>query len=118
MTKIEQNLGVIISYFAIVLLQFFITFSIGFENEMILLVALGTITTSTFLLCLIVFKILRKSNKSSEIDYLNTCTQRNILGMFMIFYGLPKIFGTFCDYLLFALDSKLANISDFELAWF
>lgn len=36
----------------------------------------------------------------------------------MIFYGLPKLFGTFFDYQLFALDSKLKDVSEFELAWY
>jgi hypothetical protein len=53
-----------------------------------------------------------------EIDYLNVGTQRNILGLFMIFYGLPKLFGTFFDYQLFALDTKLRDVSEFELAWY
>ncbi len=36
----------------------------------------------------------------------------------MVFYGLPKIVGTFFDYQLFALDSKLIDVSEFELAWY
>jgi len=36
----------------------------------------------------------------------------------MIFYGVPKLCGTFFDYQLFALDSKLIDVSEFELAWY
>jgi hypothetical protein len=52
------------------------------------------------------------------IDYLNIGVQRSILGMLMIFYGVPKLLGTFFDYQLFALDNKLLNVSEFQLAWF
>ncbi|HEX8331814.1 MAG TPA: hypothetical protein VF622_04285 [Segetibacter sp.] len=119
LNKREQNLGVLISFFAIFLLFLFISFStLGFHNEIRLLSALVTILISTLCLCLFVVRNNRKENKVVEIDYLNVGTQRYILGIFMLFYGAPKLFGTFFDYQLFALDSKLIDASEFELAWF
>ena len=119
MNRREQIIGGVISYFAIVLFLLYIALSIlGLNNEVIMLSALGAIFIGTFLLCFFVFRTFRKKNKANEIDYLNIGTQRYILAIFMIFYGLPKIFGTFFDYQLFALDSKLIDVSEFELAWY
>lgn len=119
MNKGEQNIGTLISYFAIVLFLLYFAFALlGLNNEVTMLSALGTILIGTFFLCFFVIRTCRKHNKLNEIDYLNIGTQRYILGLFMIFYGIPKIFGTFFDYQLFALDSKLIDVSEFELAWF
>lgn len=119
MNKKEQNIGGVISYFSIVLFLLYLAFlTLGFDSEIKLLWALGIIFVCTFLLCFVVLRRLRRKNKLIEIDYLNVGTQRYILGLFMIYYGLPKIFGTFFDYQLFALDSKLIKVSEFELAWY
>lgn len=119
LTKAEQNIGVIISFFAILLFSVYLIFStIGFNNEMILLPLLGCAFIGMIAFCIILVKKLRKENRSVEIDYLNVGVQRHLLGLFMIFYGLPKLFGTFFDYQLFALDSKLRDVSEFELAWY
>ena len=119
MNKREQNVGGVISYFVIVLFLIYVAFSIlGFDNEIKILTSLGIIFISTFFLCFFVLRTYRRNNSVNEIDYLNSGTQRYLLALFMIFYGLPKIFGTFFDYQLFALDSKLIDVSDFELAWY
>ena len=119
MNKREQNVGGVISYFVIVLFLIYVAFSIlGFDNEVKILTSLGIIFISTFFLCFFVLRTYRRNNSVNEIDYLNSGTQRYLLALFMIFYGLPKIFGTFFDYQLFALDSKLIDVSDFELAWY
>jgi hypothetical protein len=119
LNKREQNIGVIISFFAIVLFFVYIIFSaLGLGNPMLLLAVFGTAFISTACLCFFVLRKYRKENKVFEIDYLNIGTQKYILGILMIFYGVPKLFGTFFDYQLFALDSKLVDVSEFELAWY
>lgn len=119
LNKREQKVGTTISFFAIVLLLSYLVFALaGFDEELALLVSFIVILAGSFSLCYFITKHLRKQNKSSEIDYLNLGTQRYILGLFMIFYGVPKLFGTFFDYQLFALDSKLNDVSEFELAWY
>ena len=117
LNKTEQNFGVIISFGAILLLSVvFATVYIG--DEILLLPALGTAIIGTACFCFFVLRKYRKENKVVEIDYLNIGTQRYILGLFMIFYGIPKLGGTFFDYQLFALDSKLMDVSEFELTWY
>jgi hypothetical protein len=119
LNKTEQNVGVFISFLAILLLSlYFIFFSAGFNNEVLLLSLLGAALIGSLAVCIFVLRKYRKENKAVEIDYLNVGTQRYILGLFMIFYGIPKLFGAFFDYQLFALDSKLRDVSEFELAWY
>jgi hypothetical protein len=119
LNKTEQNVGVLISFLAILLLSlYFIFFSAGFNNEVLLLSLLGAALIGSLAVCIFVLRKYRKENKAVEIDYLNVGTQRYILGLFMIFYGIPKLFGAFFDYQLFALDSKLRDVSEFELAWY
>lgn len=119
LTKLEQNIGAVISSLAIVLLSFYLSFSIlSPSDEIGMLGTLGSVVIIAFGLCFLVIGKLRKEHKVAEIDYLNIGVQRYILGLFMVFYGVPKLFGTFFDYQLFALDSKLADVSEFELAWY
>jgi hypothetical protein len=119
LNKVEQIIGTIISILAILLFFVYLTFGIlGIENERQILISIGIILILTLSLCFFLFFKLSKLNKLSEINYLNIGTQRYILGLFMIFYGVPKLFGTFFDYQLSALDTKLVNVSEFELAWY
>lgn len=119
LNKTEQNIGAIISILALLLFSTYLLFGIlGQENVSLIFTTLGAI-----LLCLIAFSFysiykLRKSRKHNEIDYLNIGVQRYLLGIFMIFYGIPKLFGAFFDYQLSALDTKLVSVTDFELAWY
>ncbi len=119
LNKVEQIIGTIISVFAILLFfGFFSLDSFGLENKTAIYIFLGVSLTLIFSVCFFIFYKLQKSNKLSEIDYLNIGTQRYILGIFMVFYGVPKLFGTFFDYQLSALDTKLIDVSEFELAWY
>jgi hypothetical protein len=119
MNKREQNIGTTISYFTIVLfLLYFTLLAFGFKDEVFLLSALGVIFISSFFLCFFTLRAYRKKGRTTEIDYLNIGVQRYLLGIFMVFYGLPKLLGTFFDYQLFALDSKLMDVSEFQLAWY
>lgn len=119
LTKLEQNIGAVISSLAIALLSFYLSFSILSPGDEIgILITLGAIVVIAFGLSFFVIAKLRHEHKLAEIDYLNIGVQRYILGLFMVFYGVPKLFGTFFDYQLFALDSKLVNVSEFELAWY
>ena len=52
------------------------------------------------------------------VDYINVGIQRCVLAIFMVKYGLPKIYGNFFDYQLYAMDSPLVAASDFQLAWY
>src|SRR5687767_14861752 len=111
--RTEQNVGVFISFLAIRLLAAsFIFLGAGFNNEVLLLSLLGAALIGSLAVCIFVLRKYRKENKAVEIDYLNVGTQRYILGLFMIFYGIPKLFGAFFDYQLFALDSKLRDVSE------
>lgn len=119
LNKSEQITGTIISILALLLFFVYIIIgSIGLENETLLLILLGSVAIVLTIICYLVFYKLRKSNKLIEIDYLNIGTQRYILGIFMVFYGLPKLFGAFFDYQLSALDTKLVDVTEFELAWY
>jgi hypothetical protein len=113
----DQNLGAVISLFAIGLFLLYLILSIvGFNDEgliVFLVPFIAAIGAGIFIV-----RKYRKQHKPEVIDYLNIGTQRNLLGLFMIFYGLPKLFGGFFDYQLFALDTKLGEVSEFELAWY
>jgi hypothetical protein len=119
LNKRDQNLGIIVSFFAIVLLLVYIILPIiGFDDEMKILLAFAIIMVSSLCACIIIARKYRRKNQALLIDYLNIGTQRYILGLFMVFYGVPKLLGNFFDYQLSALDSKMADVSEFELAWF
>jgi hypothetical protein len=119
LSKRDQNLGATISFFAILLLLAFIVMPmVGFGDEMKMLLALASVLVSSLLVTILIVRKYRKENSPLMIDYLNIGTQRYILGLFMVFYGVPKLLGNFFDYQLFALDSKLAHVSEFELAWY
>jgi hypothetical protein len=119
LNKREQYAGTVISFFAILLLSSYITMPmVGFNDKVILLLAMSALMLAIMVLCIFVFRAYSKQHKSGEIDYLNIGTQRYILGLFMIFYGVPKLLGNFFDYQLSALDTKLVDVSEFELAWY
>lgn len=119
LTKTEQNIGAVISMFSIALLSTYIGLSIfGLEDETAILITMGIVFLLSVVLCLLVVRKYRKSNNPGMIDYLNVGTQRYILALFMILYGIDKLLGNFFDYQLFALDSKLADVSEFQLTWF
>jgi hypothetical protein len=119
LSKTEQNIGTTISSFVILLFSVYILFgTLGMENEIVILSAIGISFLVSFLFCFSVQFHLRKKNNLVEIDYLNIGTQRYFLGLFMIFYGVPKLLGDFFDYQLFALDTRLVDVSEFELAWY
>lgn len=119
LNKREQNLGALITYFVIVLLMVYLAFFfLGFGGELMMLISMLVILTGSFCLCFFTLRSLRKQGKPATIDYLNVGTQRYLLGLFMVFYGIPKLTGSFFDYQLFALDSKLGEVSEFELAWY
>lgn len=117
LSKRDQNLGAAISLSVIGLFLLYMILSfVGFNDRglMIFLVPfVASIGLGIFIL-----RRYRKLNQPEVIDYLNVGTQRHLLGLFMIFYGLPKLFGGFFDYQLFALDTKLGDVSEFELAWY
>jgi hypothetical protein len=117
LTKRDQNLGAAISLSVIGLFLLYLILSlVGFSDKGLM------IFLAPFLLsivgCILIVRKYRRENNPEVIDYLNIGTQRHLLGLFMIFYGLPKLFGGFFDYQLFALDTKLGDVSEFELAWY
>lgn len=119
LNKNEQNIGAIISILAITLLLTFIIIPmIGFNDESVFLVAIGIVFLCSISLCLFLLIKFRKENNPLIIDYLNIGTQRYVLALLMILYGIDKIMGNFFDYQLFALDTKLIDVSEFQLAWF
>lgn len=119
LSKAEQNIGAAISILATTLLLIYLTLALsGLENGNALLIAAGgglVITTGIWLFILVRY---RRSGSSFMIDYLNIGVQRYILAILMVLYGIDKLLGNFFDYELFALDSKLADVSEFQLAWF
>jgi hypothetical protein len=113
----DQNLGAVVSLFAIGLFLLYLILSIlGFSDESLIICLIPFIAAIGA--GIFIVRKYRKQNRPEVIDYLNIGTQRNLLGLFMIFYGLPKLFGGFFDYQLFALDSRLADVSEFDLAWY
>ncbi len=119
LSKLEQNVGAIITFFGILLFLLYMNFMlIGIGNSNQFLIGLGVSLVLALGLVIFTMRYLRKRNMAKEIDYVNVGMQRYILGLFMVFYGIPKLLGNFFDYQLFALDSKLIDISDFELAWY
>lgn len=115
----EQNIGAFISFWAILLLLVYLSFAIvGFANQIALLSTLGAVFLGTASLCIFTLRKYRKQQNPAMIDYLNVGTQRYLLAIFMAMYGIDKLLGNFFDYQLFALDSKLADVSEFQLAWF
>ena len=119
LSKKEQNIGAFISFWAITLLLVYISLSLlGLNNEIAILTTMGSVLLVSMCLCIIVLRKYRKEHNPFMIDYLNIGTQRYILAILMIFYGIDKIMGNFFDYQLFALDSKLTDVSEFQLSWF
>lgn len=119
LNKKEQLLGTFITYWAIVLFCTYMVFStLGLKSEEQFLLAIAVILIIVACICILIYRKYRKANNPLAIDYLNIGTQRYLLGLFMIFYGISKIFGNFFDYQLFALDSRLVDVSEFELAWY
>ncbi|PZF74913.1 hypothetical protein [Taibaiella soli] len=119
LNKKDQNLGAIISAFAITLLLIYISFALfGFSDETTILSAIGISFFVSIITCLLLLRKYRKQNNPQMIDYLNIGTQRYILAILMIMYGIDKLLGNFFDYQLFAMDTKLMDVSEFELAWF
>jgi hypothetical protein len=119
LNKTEQIIGTIISILTILLFFIYVAFGIiGFGDEGVILTFIALVFFSTTIVCFTVFFRLRQVNKLAEINYLNIGIHRYLLGLFMVFYGVPKLFGAFFDYQLFALDTKLIEVSDFELAWY
>lgn len=117
--KKEQNFGAFISFWAITLLLVYLSFSIiDLSDEIILLSSIGVIFLFSAFLCTFVVRKYRKEQNSLMIDYFNVGTQRYVLAILMTFYGIDKLLGNFFDYQLFALDSKLIDVSEFQLAWF
>lgn len=119
LNRTEQNAGVFISFWAITLFLVYLGFAVlGFKDETGLFVMIGIIFLSSVCLCLFTFYKLRKQDNSQMIEYLIVGVQRYILAILMIFYGIDKLLGNFFDYQLFALDAKLIELSEFQLAWF
>ncbi len=115
----DQNLGVFISFWAVTLFLVYLSFSIaGFKDEVTFLATIGVIVLCSACLCVFVTWKYRKQHNPEMIDYLNIGTQRYVLAILMVLYGIDKIVGNFFDYQLFALDSKLGEVSEFQLAWF
>lgn len=118
LNKRDQNLGAVITLFAIALFLLYVIFVLGLNNQELSAVVFGVLLLSAIGTCFFLINKYRKENTPGAIDYLNVGTQRHLLGLFMIFYGVPKLFGGFFDYQLFALDSKMGDVSEFELAWY
>lgn len=119
LNKKEQNAGAFISFWAITLLLVYLAFAIlGFDNETAILTTMGVVILCSATLCILVVRKYRKAQNPLMIDYLNIGTQRYLLAIFMCMYGIDKLLGNFFDYQLFALDSKLTDVSEFQLTWF
>jgi len=115
----EQNTGAFISFWAITLLLIYLSLGIlGFKDEITLLAIMGIDFLFAICLYILVLRKYRKEHNAFMIDYLNIGTQRYILAILMVLYGADKILGNFFDYQLFALDSKLSDVSEFQLTWF
>ena len=119
LNKKEQSLGAFISVWAITLFLVYLSLSmLVLNDEVAMLSTIGIDFLCAICLCMIVLRKYRKEHNTLMIDYINIGTQRYILAILMVLYGIDKILGNFFDYQLFALDSKLSEVSEFQLTWF
>lgn len=119
LNKTEQITGTLITVLVTVLfVLYLIAPLIGFQDELKLLMVLAFLFIGSAAVYFYLFVRFRKQNRPDKMDYLNAGVQRHLLAVFMIWYGMPKLLGNFFDYQLFALDSPLNAISEFELAWY
>ncbi len=119
LNKTEQNAGAVISLFALTLIFIYLSFGLfGLNSETAIISSIGIAFLCSVCLCLFTLIKYRREHKPLVIDYLNIGTQRYVLAILMALYGIDKLLGNFFDYQLFALDSKLADVSEFQLAWF
>jgi hypothetical protein len=117
LNKAAQRTGTVITFFTLVLLGIYMGLSmVNIGNPTQVITVLSIIFLIALSLC--IFLTRKYRNNRTMIDYLNIGTQRYLLGLFMVFYGVSKLFGHFFDYQLYALDSKLIDASDFQLAWY
>jgi len=120
-SSVEQNIYVFMSVLALGIFWLFfcagLFLELGYGEEVALLV-FGGLMLLTMGLTIGMVRTLRKKHRHDVIDYLNVGILRYVLGFFMVKYGLPKITGHFFDYQLFAMDSPMGSVSDFELAWY
>ena len=120
-TRVEQNFLSAISVLALGIFWLLICAGVfvdlGFGEGVALAVFAGLMIPIIFTAVMLLRKY-RKLEEHRTIDYLNLGIQRYILALFMVKYGLPKIYGNFFDYQLFALDSPMGSASEFELAWY
>ena len=93
----------------------FVQFGYG---EEVALLAFGVLMLPTIGWVITMARRTGRAGQTEVMDYLNLGVQRYVLGLFMVKYGLPKIYGNFFDYQLFAMDSPMGAASDFELAWY
>lgn len=117
LNKIEKGFSTLLSLLGILLLlayTFLSVFKLGVSSST-WLAGSSIIVIGSYLYLIFGFV---KKNQSDGVDFLNLGTQRYVLGLFMIAYGIPKLFGSFFDYQLFALDQRMVDTSDFELAWY
>ena len=87
-------------------------------GEGVALLAFGALMLLTIGWVITMARRTGRAGQTDVMDYLNLGVQRYVLGLFMVKYGLPKIYGNFFDYQLFAMDSPMGAASDFELAWY
>jgi hypothetical protein len=96
LNRTEQNVGAFISFWAISLLLVYLSLSIlGINDEVTMLATMGIDFLCSLCICLLVLWKYRKAQNTLMIDYLNVGTQRYILAILMVMYGVDKILGTF-----------------------
>ncbi len=120
-STVEQNLSSVLSLFALAIFWLYLSagalLEMGYGEEAALMLFAGAMLPTLGVGIWLVRKY-RKAGQPETIDYLNLGVQRYVLGLFMVVYGVPKIYGNFFDYQLFALDSTLSSVSEFELGWY
>lgn len=120
LSKFDQKLGLTVSFVSLLVSSLLIvgaTMESGGDTVTVLPMLIVFILAG-FSLIWYLLRRYRLSNQAYAVDHLNLSIQRWILGFFMVHYGLPKIFGNFFDYQLFALDRPMALASEFEIAWY
>ena len=120
LSKFDQKLGLTVSLISLLVSSLLIvgaTMESGGDTVTVLPMLIVFILVG-FSLIWYLLRRYRLSNQAYAVDHLNLSIQRWILGFFMVHYGLPKIFGNFFDYQLFALDRPMALASEFEIAWY
>ena len=108
--KGQQNLSFLLSVLSVGLVILFLCAGLfveqGFSESEAISIFAGVMLLVASVMT-VVFKKLRRKEEALTVDYLNLGIQRYVLGLFMVKYGVPKLFWSLLR--LPALGSRYAH---------